>query len=55
LTAEAAIAVFHVAFGHWVEKANDAEFAELIRRTRDELQHVTWTAGRGGIAALQTG
>jgi AcrR family transcriptional regulator len=44
LTGEAAIAVFKVAFERWVDDANDATLATLIRESLDVLQVVTGRA-----------
>jgi AcrR family transcriptional regulator len=44
LTAEAAIAVFKVAFERWVEETNRQDLPRLIRESLDELKAVT--AGR---------
>jgi AcrR family transcriptional regulator len=41
LTAEAGIAVFKVAFERWVEEPGDADLADLIRDSVDELKAVT--------------
>ncbi len=41
LTAQAGIAVFHVAFARWVEEANEAGLPEVIRDSLDELRAVT--------------
>lgn len=41
LTAEAAIAVFRVAFQRWVDPANDQDFQQLIRESLDQLRAVT--------------
>jgi AcrR family transcriptional regulator len=38
LTAEAGIAVFKVAFGLWVDDANERDLAVLMRETLDELR-----------------
>jgi AcrR family transcriptional regulator len=40
LTAEAAIAVFKIAFGLWVDEANDREFSDLMKTTLDEFKAV---------------
>jgi len=44
LTAEAGVAVFRVAFQHWIEEANSRDFPQLIRESLYELKAVT--AGR---------
>ena len=41
LTAEAGITVFKVAFDIWVDVANDRAFADVMRKTLDELRAVT--------------
>jgi AcrR family transcriptional regulator len=41
LTAEAAIAVFRVAFERWVGETNDLEFTQLVRDSLDALRAVT--------------
>jgi AcrR family transcriptional regulator len=41
LTAEAAIAVFRVAFDRWVNDADEHDLPELIRASLDELRAVT--------------
>ena len=41
LTAQAGIAVFHVAFGRWVDEGNDHGLPEVIRDSLDELRAVT--------------
>jgi AcrR family transcriptional regulator len=41
LTAEAGLAVFKVAFGLWLDEANDRDFADLMRDTLAELKAVT--------------
>jgi AcrR family transcriptional regulator len=41
LTAEAAITVFRVAFGHWVDPANRKDLKRLIRESLEELRAVT--------------
>ena len=45
LTAEAAIGVFHVAFGRWVSQSDSAEFLDLIHETLEQFQQVASTAG----------
>jgi AcrR family transcriptional regulator len=45
LSAQAGIAVFHVAFGRWVEEGNELQLPELIRDSLDELRAVTAAAG----------
>jgi hypothetical protein len=44
LTAEAGIAVFRIAFEHWVNETNQKDLPQLIRESFDELKAVT--AGR---------
>lgn len=44
LSAEAGVAVFKVAFEHWVDEANEITLSKLIRESLDELKAVT--AGR---------
>ena len=44
LTAEAGVAIFRVAFVHWVAESNQRELQQLIRESLDELKAVT--AGR---------
>jgi AcrR family transcriptional regulator len=44
LTAEAAIAVFRIAFERWVSEDNEQDFSRLIQEDFDELRAVT--AGR---------
>ena len=41
LTAEAGIAVFKVAFAIWIDEANDAEFADVMRATLEEMRAAT--------------
>ena len=41
LTAEAGIAVFKIAFACWVDRANEQDFAALIRESLSELKAVT--------------
>jgi AcrR family transcriptional regulator len=41
LTAQAGIAVFHVAFARWVEKGNELELPDVIRDSLDALRAVT--------------
>ena len=41
LTAQAGIAVFHVAFARWVDEDNELELPEVIRDSLDELRAVT--------------
>jgi AcrR family transcriptional regulator len=41
LTAQAAIAVFHVAFARWVHESNELTLPEVIRESLDELRAVT--------------
>src|ERR1700753_3403851 len=41
LTAQAGIAVFHVAFARWIEEANQAGLTEVIRDSLDEHRAVT--------------
>jgi AcrR family transcriptional regulator len=41
LTAQAGIAVFHVAFARWVEQGNELELPEIIRDSLNELRVVT--------------
>lgn len=41
LTAQAGIAVFHVAFARWVDEGNELELPALIRDSLDELRAVT--------------
>jgi AcrR family transcriptional regulator len=43
LVAQVAMAVFRVAFEHWIDAANDRDLRELIRESLDELK--TLTAG----------
>lgn len=45
LTAQAAMAVFHVAFARWVDEANELELPEVIRDSVAELRAVTAGAG----------
>jgi AcrR family transcriptional regulator len=41
LTAEAAMAVFKVAFGRWIDDANERTLSQLIRESLDQLKAVT--------------
>jgi AcrR family transcriptional regulator len=41
LTAEAGIAVFKIAFEHWVDATNERDFPQLIRDLLNELKVVT--------------
>jgi AcrR family transcriptional regulator len=41
LTAEAGVAVFKVAFEHWIDETNDDDFSQLIRESLEELKVVT--------------
>jgi AcrR family transcriptional regulator len=41
LTAQAGIAVFHVAFERWVDEGNDLELPDVIRDSLNELRAVT--------------
>ncbi|HTU95407.1 MAG TPA: TetR family transcriptional regulator [Solirubrobacteraceae bacterium] len=41
LTAQAGIAVFHVAFARWIEEGTERELAAIIRESLDELKAVT--------------
>ena len=41
LTAEAGIAVFHVAFARWVDEGNELGLPEVIRDSLDQLRAVT--------------
>jgi AcrR family transcriptional regulator len=41
LTAQAGIAVFHVAFARWVDEANELTLPEVIRESLDALRAVT--------------
>jgi hypothetical protein len=45
LTAQAGIAVFHVAFARWVDEGNDLALPEVIADSLNELRAVT--AGMG--------
>jgi AcrR family transcriptional regulator len=45
LSAQAGIAVFHVAFGRWVHEGDELELPELIRDSLNELRAVTAAAG----------
>ena len=44
LTAQAGMAVFHVAFARWVDEANELGLPEVIRESLDELRAVTSAA-----------
>jgi AcrR family transcriptional regulator len=41
LTAEAAIAVFRIAFERWIDDSNDWDFPDLVRDSLDQLKAVT--------------
>lgn len=41
LTAEAGMAVFKVAFEHWIDEINQRDFRELVQTALDELRAVT--------------
>ncbi len=41
LTAEAGIAVFKIAFGLWIDEANEEDLPRLIQESLDELKAVT--------------
>jgi transcriptional regulator MftR-like protein len=41
LSAQAGIAVFHVAFARWVDEDNEAGLPDVIRQSLDELRAVT--------------
>ena len=41
LTAEAGIAVFKIAFGLWIDEANEKDLPRLIQESLDELKAVT--------------
>jgi AcrR family transcriptional regulator len=41
LTAEAAIAVFRIAFERWIDERNDRDFPELVRDSLEQLKAVT--------------
>jgi hypothetical protein len=41
LSAQAGIAVFHVAFARWVDEGNERTLPEVIRESLDALRAVT--------------
>jgi hypothetical protein len=45
LTAQAGMAVFHVAFARWVDEANELGLPDVIRDSVDELRAVTSASG----------
>jgi AcrR family transcriptional regulator len=41
LTAEVAVAVFRTAFERWIEAAEDLDFGQLVRESREQLRALT--------------
>src|SRR5215467_7447684 len=53
LTAEAGIAVFRIAFGRWLDEANEQDLPKLIRESLDELKALIAEDRRSRSAAAQ--
>lgn len=54
LAAETGIAVFHVAFGRWVDDGNDRDLPALIRESFGELKALTAEERQPATTSVQT-